>query len=349
MENLYGRSVGPGIAWALSRVTGVLTFSVAEVLILGGGALVLFLTGRGIAETAHRQRRVGNLLMGGLLFSVGAAGLLVGLFYLLWGFQYSRPPVEERLAWPAGTGAPAEVLEDLAVQMIDATNSAYRALHGTDDLGEPTSLEDRGALEGALEEGWRRAAAAAGIRGGIAGRTYGPIKQPRFLSAALDWLGISGFYLPYTGEANVNRGIPAATYPHVAAHEKAHQRGFNPENEANFFGFLAAASAPDPIVRYAAYVFAQRQLLSALWAHDETRTRELLERRLPGVQRDIDDIRAYWGQFEGPVRDASRATNDAFLRTNRVDDGVLSYGRSVELMIAWARNQGGLLAPDGGA
>jgi hypothetical protein len=63
------------------------------------------------------------------------------------------------------------------------------------------------------------------------------------------------------------------------------------------------------------------------------------------VQRDVDAIRAYWARFEGPVRDASRRTNDAFLRTNRVEGGVHSYARSVELLVAWARKRGGRLAP----
>jgi hypothetical protein len=131
----------------------------------------------------------------------------------------------------------------------------------------------------------------------------------------------------------------------TAAHEKAHQRGLNPENEANFFGFLAAAHTPHPAARYSAFLFAQRQLLTALAAYDETRARALVARRLPGVQRDVDHIRDYWARFEGPAREASRRTNDAFLRTNRVEGGVASYGRSVELLVAWARERNGTLLP----
>jgi hypothetical protein len=343
-EAAWGRA-GLAVAWWLSRVTGIVPWSVGEVLILLLLALFLALLARGLADVARRRRRIANLLAGAALLGAQSTGLIVGAFYLLWGFGYSRPRLEERFDWPSGAAASAVELEALAREMLDATNREYREVHGTDDAGKPTALRDPAALEPALEEGWRRAASAAGL-GGLPERgEYGRIKRPLVLSRALDWLGISGFYLPFTGEANVNRGLPAASYPMTAAHEKAHQRGFNPENEANFFGFLAAANAPDPLARYAAFLFAQRQLLAALAALDEERVGQLLRQRLPGVQRDVDDIRDYWARFEGPAREASRRTNDAFLRTNRVEGGVASYGRSLELLVAWARERGGTLAP----
>jgi hypothetical protein len=341
---VYGR-VGPLVAWTLSRVTGVVPFSVGEVLILVGGAWLLVAAGRGVRDVARRRRGARNLAACGLLLGGAVAGVLVALFYVLWGFGYSRPALDRRLGWPPGTEATAGVLAELAAAMVDATNEEYRSVHGTDDAGAPTAVEDRAAMDAALEEGWRRAAVAAGLPGPAARRTYGRVKRPFVLSRALDWLGISGFYFPFTGEANVNRGIPGATYPQTAAHEKSHQRGLNPENEANFFGFLAAAEAPDPRARYSAYLFAQRQLLFALLLHDRAVAEELIARRLPGVQRDVDDLHAYWARFRGPVRDASRRTNDAFLRTNRVEGGVLSYARSVELLVAWARRSGGSLVP----
>jgi hypothetical protein len=299
----------------------------------------------GVTAAARRRRSWRNLLLGGLLTAAQLTGIIVALFYVLWGFQYSRPRLEARLGWPAGTEAAADVLAALAEEMVGATNAAYAEIHHGTDAGEPTRFADRAAMEEALEEGWRWAAEATDLNEAVGRRGYGPVKRPLILSRGLDWLGISGFYLPFTGEANVNRGIPDVSYPHTAAHEKSHQRGLNPEDEANFFGYLAAVSAPDPVARYSAYLFAQRQLLTALWVPDEERARELIDQRLPGVQRDVDAIRAYWARFEGPVREASRQTNAAFQKTNRVEGGVHSYARSVELMVAWARTRGGRLSP----
>jgi hypothetical protein len=133
------------------------------------------------------------------------------------------------------------------------------------------------------------------------------------------------------------------------AHEKAHQRGVHREDEANFLGWLAAASSPDPYARYSAAVFAQRHLLWALIPVDEEAARALVAHRLPGVQRDVDDLRAYWAPAEGLTGRVAERVNDAYLRTNRVPDGVASYGRAAELLLLWAERHGGSLpAADGG-
>ena len=153
----------------------------------------------------------------------------------------------------------------------------------------------------------------------------------------------SGFYFPWTGEANYNRGTPPVSLPHVLAHEMSHQRGFAREDEAGFAGFLAASLAAEPYARYAAYVFAQGQLLSTLARYDRDRAVELAALRFPGVQRDIRAAAEYWQQFEGPTSRATRSMNDAYLRTNRVPGGILSYSRAVELLVAYARSRGGWL------
>jgi hypothetical protein len=129
----------------------------------------------------------------------------------------------------------------------------------------------------------------------------------------------------------------------VIAHEKAHQRGINPEDEANFFGFLAAELSQSSLSTYSARVFAQRQLLTTLYYRDPERMKTLVEMRLPGVQRDVDDLRAYWARHRGPARAVSQSMNDAFLRSNRVEGGVASYGRSVELLVSFAQTRGGRL------
>jgi hypothetical protein len=342
-EATYGQRIAPAVAWGLSRVTGVVPLSVAELLIAAFFARQIVAATRGIVVTSRGDQPWRRVAAAGALRLGQDLGVVVVLLYVLWGFQYARPRAEVRLAWPAAGDVGVEVVAGLAAEMVDAANDAYRELHGVDDAGEPTALGDLAALDASIEEGWRRAAAAWHLQGPVAAR-FGPTK--RLLSSPiLDRLGLSGFFFPFTGEANVNAGVPAVSYPQVVAHEKSHQRGVGPEREANFFGFLAGSLAPDPHARYAAYVFAQRQLLFALSIPDRERVEELVARRLPGVQRDVDDLRAYWERHLGPARDVTRALNDAYLKTNRVEGGVHSYGRSVELLLALAAQQEGRLTP----
>ncbi len=58
-------------------------------------------------------------------------------------------------------------------------------------------------------------------------------KGVRF-STALSAMDFTGFYFPFTGEANLNIDSPACYLPSTIAHEMAHQRGIASEQECNF-------------------------------------------------------------------------------------------------------------------
>ena len=45
----------------------------------------------------------------------------------------------------------------------------------------------------------------------------------------------------------------------------------------------------------------------------------------------------HWAQYEGPVQDVSNAANDAYLKANNQSDGMQSYGRMVDLLLAEQR------------
>lgn len=339
-ELVYG-ALGPTLASALSRLTGVVPFSLAELAIVGFLLRQLFGLARGWKDVRTRERSLGNALAGGALRLGSDLGIAIALFYVLWGFNYARPSLEERFGWDAADVAVEEIAA-LGEELVEAANFMYVTLHGAEDGGTPTTppVEWQG-MEDSLTSGWTTAAAIVGPFP-LWDFGYGNPK-PVFGSRLLDYLGVTGFYFPWTAEANLNSGTPIYTQPHSAAHEMAHQRGFAREDEANFVGFLVAASTNDDFSRYSAFLFAQRQLLNALARTDQEAAIELARRRFPGVQRDVDAIREYWEQFEGPARDAARNVNDAYLRTNRVPAGVLNYGRSLELLVAYARSRGGSL------
>jgi hypothetical protein len=346
-ETLYGARVGPFLAWLLATVTGFLPVAIVEVLLLAWVGTRGWQAARGLADAFHGRRRWRNALGSGALVLGADVGLAVALFYGLWGFGYARPPIDERLGLPDGDEVPIAVVSELADELIDAVNDAYVAIHDTTDAGAPTTVADERTLERAIETGWRETAAELGL----GGTTTWPWPRTKRLvsSPLLHRMGLSGFYCPFTGEANVNAGVPAAYRAHTIAHEKAHQRGINPENEANFLGFVAGAAAPNPVARYSAFLFAQRQLLrTMIRAGEESKeeARALVERRLPGVQRDVNDLNEYWSRYQGRTRRLAHRMNDAYLKSNRVEDGVLAYGRSVELIVAWARSRGGRLTAE---
>ena len=339
-ETIYGRGIGPLFASLLSNISGIIPVSLAEILVVVFVVRQLFGVIKGFSQVRNDDRQFSNAVAAGVLRLGADVGIVVTTFYLLWGFNYARPSLEVRQQWN-GSHAQVEELARLAQEMINAANFEYVSITGSEDLGQPTTGPQHATLVEQLSTCWKSAEGILSLpRSALLG--FGNPKRS-WASLVLDYGQTSGFYFPWTGEANYNRGTPDVSTPQVIAHEMSHQRGFAREDEANFAGYLAASLSDESYPRYSAYVFAQRQLLSALSGYDTDHARELVRQRLPGVQRDIRAANAYWQQFEGHASRTTRSMNNAYLRTNRVPGGILSYNRSVELLIGYARSRGGRL------
>jgi hypothetical protein len=302
-----------------------------------------YLAVRAFRAATRRTRHLRNALACGVLRFLTHAGIIVVVFYILWGFNYSRAPLERRVGWLEWSGADPEVIVRLAEEATVAVNEAYLDVHGIEDAGVPTTVSDMTRLQDAIAAGYRRAAALLPSEP-MLGPRYGDVKWPA-ISPILARLGITGIYSPFTAEANVRQGLPAAFLPQTMAHEKAHQRGVANEAEASFIGFIAAAVAPDPLARYSAAMFAQAQLAGALRSMAPDERRRILASRLPGVERDVRDLADYFQQYAGIGNAIGSAVNDRYLRANRVPGGIQSYARSVRLLVAWAGAHGGVLMP----
>jgi hypothetical protein len=344
-ERLYSTTIAPHIARAFSRLSALVPFSLFELVV---GSIVVIAIVRlvlGVRAVVTRRRRVSNALMSALLWTGQGAGILITVFYLLWGYNYVRPPLDQRLGLSRGAPATADELAGIVRQLVDAGELAYVQVHGKPDAGVPTKLpDDRRRMMAALDFGWSRATATLG-RPASSARVYGAPKSP-WSSTAARWMGISGgVYFPYTGEALVVRDLPGPQFIKTIAHEQAHQRGTAVEGDANALAFFVCALSPDPLVRYAGLSFARDQMLLELARRDPKRWREESARMGPGVQRDRKALRDYWARTTVAVDALANRVNDASLRANRVRGGVQSYGRSALILIEYARRHGGRVVP----
>jgi hypothetical protein len=345
-HQIYAERVGPLVTAALSRTTGLLPWSVAETLLALGTMWCLW----SVVRVRARARRRGlpplrSLGRDALTAAVLALAVLVA-FDVLWGVYYAQADLATRLGWrslPAPAGGAAVELAALAARLVDATNADYVVVAGSQDLGRPTDAPPVPAIDAALERAYAQLALRLPVEPGL-GVRRGRAK-PFAASVLLSHLGISGFYFPWTGEANYNWMPPAASRPHVIAHEKAHQRGAASEDEAQFVGYLACATAGDPYLRYSGHLFAQREMLFQLLTVDRAAARALVARRHQGVQRDVDAERAFWDRYEGRAQRFSAAVNDTYLKAQGVEGGLESYRRGTQLLLYYARARGDIVAP----
>lgn len=349
VEKVYVEGFGQSVGRGLAAVSGVLPTSMAEVMVVLVLGWFVFLWARASWYVARRKRRVLNALACGGLHLGAFAAVALSLFYVFWGLNYARAPLIERQGWQAQAAPPesreaqVEELEALSRQMVIATNQRYVGALGTDDYGVPSAARaEMSYINASIDRGYTEIQNRLNLHKSFAA-SRGTAK-PVALSELMNYLQIGGFYFPWTGEANYNHLLPGCTLPFIIAHEKAHQRCITSEDEANFFAYLACIHSDDAFVQYSGYLFAQRQLLSELIKLDRERALEILAMRLPGVQRDVDAIWAYWARYEEGVAkqvgEASRAVNDAYLKANKVEGGVQSYRMSAKLLIVYSRKEG---------
>ncbi len=323
----WHESVGAPATRVLALLSSLAPTSVAEWCL--GCVLIALGTWTGVAAAwAARGGAASAARSLGLL--TGAGAVCAAIFYAIWGANYARPPLADVLGLEDTADDDALVL--LAGAFVERTNRAYVEAFGSGDLGVVAPVAER--VDEAVDEGLASAVASLGLPGHM-GRSHGPHKELRFAGGVVARLGISGFFFPFTGEANVVPGSPPAFRTHVIAHEKAHQRGLASEDEANFLGFVACISSPDPRVRYAGWWFAQRTVLTAISSTRRGEVSALVQVRERGVQRDVDANRRFWAAYQGSASELGHAVNDAYLRLHRVKGGARSYGLSVRLIASW--------------
>ncbi len=333
VENVYSRVFYPLLSEAQSHLSGALPLSLAELLIV---ALLLLAGLRvGFVWWSAWRRRMGRwravrTLAGDAL---ALAGALYFSFLVLWGLNYQRLPFASSVGLPVEP-TPASELELLCVELTEEANQLRVGL--PEDPAGVMRFSD--GLPGVLARAELGYAAAARRYPILEGRGERP--KPAFASPLLSYLGVTGIYCPFTGEAYVNATVPPPEVPFCASHELAHQRGFAREDEANYLGYLACRFHPDADFRYSGTMVAASYALSALLGVDREPAVAVAERRSAAVRRDLAALQAWSLRYRTRVTEVSQQVNDTYLRTQGLEDGVASYGRMVDLLLAERRLRG---------
>ena len=160
------------------------------------------------------------------------------------------------------------------------------------------------------------------------------------LSFPMTYTHISGIFIPFTCEANVNTNYPDYVVAFSIAHEKAHQRGIASEDEANFIAFLALINSDDEYLEYCAYMNMYEYFLDSMFKYDKEMYYYLLDN---SDERVLGEMRSYYSFFEkyrGSVASKlADGVNDTYIKMMGDSDGVDSYGMVVELVSAYIKKE----------
>lgn len=325
-ENLYSRLIYPPIGKALSIITGVFSFSIAELLFYIVILAIIFLVIRFVFRVIMSKRRLQEAVQG-IVNALCIFSIAYCLFLLLWGFNYYRQPLAYSLGYKIEKSTVAD-LKNLCADLIDKTNQ-LRTMVQENEKGVMYLKSGLKSSITLAPQGYDNIASKYPVLAGHYGKAKGVAT-----SLGLAYTGIAGIYMPFTGEANVNILVPESMLPSTITHEMAHQRGFAREDEANFIAYLTCKANNDADFQYSGYLLALIYSMNTLHKYDIDAYNELAVSYSPGVVRDLNYNTEFWKQFEGPAEEAQERLNDAYLKSNKQADGIYSYGRMVDLLLA---------------
>ena len=338
MDWLTGRVILP-YEQALGRLCSLTSVSVAEVLILSAVYCAVIYLGwqiRCFILLPHRGRRAGR--MGLTLLCVGLS--IYAGFCLLWGVFYGASAFQEKSGLTA-RGGTAEELSALTQYFADRLTI----------LAPQVKRDKDGCFAVSRQEIFDDAMRAYdGIMQEFDCLSKPEVSPKAFVSSrGMSYLDFSGFYFPFTGEANLNDESPACYLPANICHELAHQQGIATEQECNFVGIMAAVLSSSDIYRYSGYLMGYVHLSNALYRVDRDAWQSIRGSLPDTVRADLQENHDYWAQFSGPVQTVANAVYDGFLKSNGLQDGIQNYGTVVDLLLAYYYDTGDFshaLGPD---
>lgn len=314
VERWYSGWVFPLIQAPVTGAVNRVPFAVFDLVLAGSVAILVLVVARmAVTWSRLRWRAVARAAMAVALM----AAVLFLWFWLIWGLNYRRPPIEDRLA-----RSPAAKQEDAVLELAARAVAELNGLHATAHAaGFGTALERDARFRSAFSETLRALGHVTAVEPGRL--------KPTIIGPFFRWAGVDGMISPFTLEVLANPDLLPFERPFVTAHEWGHLAGFGDEAEASFVGWLTCMHA-EPAGRYSGWLF----LLWQARAEVVPTARARLDTTLgPGPRADMAAVVARLQRGTKPrIRRVSWAAYDQYLKANRVDEGVRSYSRVLELL-----------------
>ncbi len=329
VERLFSRGAYPVISSVISAITGIFPFSVAELFVCAVIVGVLFLLIRNVVLLIKKKCstiRFISFLLSLCIF----AGAMLNLFYMLWGFNYSRPTLYQLMSLEV-KARPDDELQQMCFDLAKRASELRKKV--PEDENGVFQIDNYREYFKKIPDAYQKLGRENSLFSSPAAVAKGVIA-----SEGMSWAGIAGIYMPYTAEPNVNVHQQPLLMLSSAAHETAHYMGFAREDEANFIAYLACIYSDDPAIEYSGVMLALINSANKLYDSDANKFAPLREMYSDAMKRDLSAYNAYWDDYEGEVEEAFDSLNDNYLKFNQQQDGVKSYGMMVDLLLAYYAN-----------
>lgn len=339
------------ISWPIKKVIAYFPFSVAEIALYASIAAILFWFINMLVGTVRAGRRCyirkkqnvpieGFSLLRPLVQLVLRLSsficVIVSAFVLFGGINYTSLTFSEKAGYELEE-ADVDQLSQLC-RLLSARAAAARltlALEADGTINENyADYNPFRLIDDALDAYQNLPEEYAYLK-----RDY-PRAKLAVSSPVMSNIHITGIYPYIIPEAVVNAQTPIMSLPHTICHEMAHQRGFAREDEANYIAYLACIHSDNPLFVYSGYYTAFTYAMDQLYLYDQKSWQEISSATSSGIWLDNLEESNFWQQYQTVSSEFTGSVNDTYLTVMDVDDGVHSYGRMIDLILAEEKQKG---------
>lgn len=308
----------------MSPLIDAMAFSLGDILYIFLVFWLLFLVFKLIKNLTQRNR---NGLFKTFVWLLITTNIFYFSFQILWGLQYNRRHYFEKYFVE---DIETEELKLLATKLLQQAKTLREECEEDSDNYFISSLTDN-QLEKEMTKYWSKEFKESWIS------KYYPKAKPSLFSSFLGFLGVGGYYNPFTTEAQFNANVPDTKHPFNVMHELSHQMGFAPEQDANLVGFLSCYHSDKIQLNYVANWKGMKYALYNVYPSDSLFVDSVLNCYSPAMKRDRELEIYYNKKDESILSDYFSQFNDWFLKSNNQDDGVKSYGLFISYLIGLQR------------
>lgn len=328
VENVYSLGFYPAVSCFMRLLFGWVPFSLGDLFY---GYFVVWVIYRlfFIRRSWRKYKANGNActILGGKLLRF--LSVVYILFNALWGLNYNRVPLSDKIELTESAYS-VEDLVTLNEVLLQKVNVEKNALQG---VAYPSKKEMFQRAEKVFN-------ASTAIYPFLE-YNHASLK-PSIWSWLGNYSGFSGYYNPFSGEAQVNTLVPDFLHPFIALHEIAHQVGYAKEDEANFAAFLVMRESSDTLFRYSGYLdlflYANRNLHYV----DSTQAQMFRNNLSKPVKTDLEEYRAFMEKHKSPISPVITWIYNKYLIQNQQPQGMRRYDYVTAHLIYYYRKYGTL-------
>jgi hypothetical protein len=328
VEKYYSNGLYPVVSKVQRILFGWLPFSIGDIFYLLAGGWLLYKLVDCIVKIF--KRRTGKKYWLNALWKTLFACLLIYIiFNLFWGLNYNRKGIAFQLNLDVKRYEKRD-LEEVMQQIVYRLNTL-----DSDAVINRPPLQSNKMLFAAADSAY--AAVATAIP--KLAYDYKSVKSSLFGTIG-NYLGYTGYYNPFSGEAQVNTTVPLFIRPFTTCHEIGHQLGYAKENEANFVGYLSARYSSNPAFRYSVYFDLYSYSFFYLYILDSAQAMKFNRELKPAIKKDYRALQEFIYSFRNPAEKVIDKLYGQYLKANQQPAGRFTYNEVIAWLVAYYKRFG---------